>query len=152
VTAVDRLAAVARAWVRFAPATARCCDAVWPSDPTSAATQLSDAPPKPVTDTFLGPARTFCDEQHDAAQDLTVVGPPPPTATPRRCTAPSGMATTPSRPPDPHWHGAPRHGQPAQPLAIGILHAHGDCNIAAALRRNARDATRVLPLLGITSS
>jgi predicted transposase YbfD/YdcC len=36
-------------------------------------------------------------------------------------------------------------------LAIGILHAHGDRNIAAALRRNARDATRVLPLLGITS-
>jgi predicted transposase YbfD/YdcC len=37
-------------------------------------------------------------------------------------------------------------------LAIGILHAHGDRNIAAALRRNARDATRVLPLLGITSA
>jgi hypothetical protein len=36
-------------------------------------------------------------------------------------------------------------------LAIGILHAHGDRNIAAGLRRNARDATRVLPLLGITS-
>jgi predicted transposase YbfD/YdcC len=36
-------------------------------------------------------------------------------------------------------------------LAIGILRAHGDRNIAAALRRNARDATRVLPLLGITS-
>jgi hypothetical protein len=28
---------------------------------------------------------------------------------------------------------------------------HGNRNIAAALRRNARDATRVLPLLGITS-
>jgi hypothetical protein len=27
----------------------------------------------------------------------------------------------------------------------------GDRNIAAALRRNARDATRVLPLLGFTS-
>ena len=37
-------------------------------------------------------------------------------------------------------------------LAIGILRAHGHRNIAAALRRNARDATRVLPLLGITSS
>ena len=37
-------------------------------------------------------------------------------------------------------------------LAIGILHARGHRNIAAALRRNARDATRVLPLLGITSS
>jgi hypothetical protein len=36
-------------------------------------------------------------------------------------------------------------------LAIGILHAHGCHNIAAALRRNARDATRLLPLLGITS-
>jgi len=36
-------------------------------------------------------------------------------------------------------------------LAIGILRAHGDRNIAAALRRNARDATRLLPLLGITS-
>jgi predicted transposase YbfD/YdcC len=36
-------------------------------------------------------------------------------------------------------------------LAIAILRAHGDRNIAAALRRNARNATRVLPLLGITS-
>jgi predicted transposase YbfD/YdcC len=36
-------------------------------------------------------------------------------------------------------------------LAIGILHGRGDRNIAAALRRNARDATRLLPLLGITS-
>ena len=35
-------------------------------------------------------------------------------------------------------------------LAIGILRARGDRNIAAALRRNARDATRVLPLLGST--
>jgi hypothetical protein len=33
----------------------------------------------------------------------------------------------------------------------GILRAHGHRNIAAALRRNARDATRVLPLLGITA-
>jgi hypothetical protein len=41
--------------------------------------------------------------------------------------------------------------QPAQPLAIGILHARGDRTIAAALRRNARDATPVLPLLGISS-
>jgi hypothetical protein len=38
-----------------------------------------------------------------------------------------------------------------EPLAIGILRAHGHRNIAAALRRNARDATRVLPLLGITN-
>jgi hypothetical protein len=36
-------------------------------------------------------------------------------------------------------------------LTIGILQARGDRTIAAALRRNARDATRVLPLLGITS-
>ena len=36
-------------------------------------------------------------------------------------------------------------------LAIGILRALGHRNIAAALRRNVRDATRVLPLLGITS-
>jgi predicted transposase YbfD/YdcC len=36
-------------------------------------------------------------------------------------------------------------------LAIGILRAGGHRNIAAALRHNARDATRVLPLLGITS-
>jgi predicted transposase YbfD/YdcC len=36
-------------------------------------------------------------------------------------------------------------------LAIGILRARGDRNVAAALRRNARDATRVLPLLGVTS-
>jgi hypothetical protein len=36
-------------------------------------------------------------------------------------------------------------------LVIGILRAHGHYNIAAALRRNARDATRILPLLGITS-
>jgi hypothetical protein len=42
------------------------------------------------------------------------------------------------------------HGQPAQPRHR-IQHAHGDRNIAAALRRNAHDATRVLPLLGITS-
>jgi hypothetical protein len=30
-------------------------------------------------------------------------------------------------------------------LAIGILHAHGCHNIAAALRRNARDATWTSP-------
>jgi hypothetical protein len=36
-------------------------------------------------------------------------------------------------------------------LAIGILRAHGQRNVATALRRNARDATRVLPLLGIAS-
>jgi hypothetical protein len=36
-------------------------------------------------------------------------------------------------------------------LAIGILRLRGSRNLAAALRRNARDATRVLPLLGITA-
>jgi hypothetical protein len=36
-------------------------------------------------------------------------------------------------------------------LAIGILRWHGHRNIAAALRRNARDATRPLALLGITA-
>jgi hypothetical protein len=36
-------------------------------------------------------------------------------------------------------------------LAIGTLRLHSCHNIAAALRRNARDATPVLPLLGITS-
>ena len=40
------------------------------------------------------------------------------------------------------------HGQPAQPRHRHPAAAHR--NIAAALRRNARDATRVLPLLGIT--
>jgi hypothetical protein len=46
---------------------------------------------------------------------------------------------------------APRAMASLRNLAIGILRAHGDRNIAAALRRNGRDATRVLPLLGITS-
>jgi hypothetical protein len=36
-------------------------------------------------------------------------------------------------------------------LVIAILRLRGWRNLAAALRRNARDATRVLPLLGITS-
>jgi predicted transposase YbfD/YdcC len=45
---------------------------------------------------------------------------------------------------------APRAMASLRNLAIGILRAHGDRNIAAALRRNARDATRLLPLLGIT--
>jgi predicted transposase YbfD/YdcC len=47
---------------------------------------------------------------------------------------------------------APRAMASLRNLAIGILRLHGRGNIAAALRRNARDATRVLPLLGITSS
>ncbi|HSO55252.1 MAG TPA: hypothetical protein VL330_21510 [Actinomycetes bacterium] len=36
-------------------------------------------------------------------------------------------------------------------LAIGILRARGDRNIAGALRRTARDPTRPLALLGITT-
>ena len=47
---------------------------------------------------------------------------------------------------------APRAMASLRNLAIGVLRRHGNRNIAAALRRNARDATRVLPLLGITSS
>jgi predicted transposase YbfD/YdcC len=46
---------------------------------------------------------------------------------------------------------APRIMASLRNLAIGVLWVHGCRNIAAALRRNARDATRVLPLLGITS-
>jgi predicted transposase YbfD/YdcC len=46
---------------------------------------------------------------------------------------------------------APRAMASLRNLAIGVLRRHGNRNIAAALRRNARDATRVLPLLGITS-
>jgi len=37
-------------------------------------------------------------------------------------------------------------------LVIGVLCRTGPVNVAAALHRNARDATRVLPLLSITSS
>jgi hypothetical protein len=36
-------------------------------------------------------------------------------------------------------------------LAIALLRLRGDRNIAAALRRNARDASRPLALLGITA-
>jgi predicted transposase YbfD/YdcC len=46
---------------------------------------------------------------------------------------------------------APRAMASLRNLAIAILRRHGHHNIAAALRRNARDASRVLPLLGITS-
>jgi len=45
---------------------------------------------------------------------------------------------------------APRVMASLRNLAIGILRAHGCRNIAAALRRNARDATRPLALLGLT--
>ena len=46
---------------------------------------------------------------------------------------------------------APRAMASLRNLAIGVLRRHGHRNIAAVLRRNARDAARVLPLLGITS-
>jgi predicted transposase YbfD/YdcC len=46
---------------------------------------------------------------------------------------------------------APRAMASLRNLAVAILRANGDRNIAAALRYCARDATRVLPLLGITS-
>jgi predicted transposase YbfD/YdcC len=44
---------------------------------------------------------------------------------------------------------APRAMASLRNLAIGMLHAHSHRNIAVALRRNARDATRPLALLGI---
>jgi predicted transposase YbfD/YdcC len=46
---------------------------------------------------------------------------------------------------------APRAMASLRNLAIGILHTRGHRNLAAALRRNARDATRPLALVGITS-
>jgi predicted transposase YbfD/YdcC len=46
---------------------------------------------------------------------------------------------------------APRAMASLRNLAIAILRAHGHPNTAAALRCNARDATRPLALLGITS-
>jgi predicted transposase YbfD/YdcC len=46
---------------------------------------------------------------------------------------------------------APRVMASLRNLAIAILRLHGAHNIAAALRRNARDANRPLALLGITS-
>jgi len=46
---------------------------------------------------------------------------------------------------------APRAMASLRNLAIAILRAHGHRNIAKALRHNARDATRSLVLLGITS-
>ena len=46
---------------------------------------------------------------------------------------------------------APRVMASLRNLTIGVLRAHGHRNIAAALRYYARDATRILPLLGITS-
>jgi predicted transposase YbfD/YdcC len=47
---------------------------------------------------------------------------------------------------------APRAMASLRNLAIGILRAHGHRNIAAALRTNARDATRLLLLFGVTGS
>jgi hypothetical protein len=45
---------------------------------------------------------------------------------------------------------APRAMASLRNLAIGMLHAQGHRNIAVALHRNARDATRPLALFGIT--
>jgi hypothetical protein len=47
---------------------------------------------------------------------------------------------------------APRVMASLRNLVVGILRLRGQTNIAAALRHNARDATRPLALLGITSS
>jgi hypothetical protein len=44
---------------------------------------------------------------------------------------------------------APRAMASLRNLVIGILHARGDRNIAAALRHHARDPTRPLATLGI---
>jgi hypothetical protein len=68
----------------------------------------------------------------------------------RRSTT-SAMSPSPRTPPGPHRRLPLRAMASLRNLAIGILRAHGHRNVAAALRRNARDATRVLPLLGITS-
>jgi predicted transposase YbfD/YdcC len=46
---------------------------------------------------------------------------------------------------------APRAMASLRNLAIAILGLHGAPNIAAALRHNARDGTRPLILLGVTS-
>ena len=46
---------------------------------------------------------------------------------------------------------APRVMTSLRNLAIAILRRHGARNIAAALRRNARDGTRPLNLLGVSS-
>src|SRR5215217_4379120 len=46
---------------------------------------------------------------------------------------------------------APRAMASLRNLAIGVLRLRGHRNIAAALRRNARDPTRLLPLLGVIS-
>jgi predicted transposase YbfD/YdcC len=47
---------------------------------------------------------------------------------------------------------APRVMASLRNLMVAILRLRGQTNIAAALRHNARDATRPLALLGITSS
>jgi predicted transposase YbfD/YdcC len=52
--------------------------------------------------------------------------------------------------PDPRAGTAPRAMASLRNLAIGVLRLRGHRNIAAALRRNARDPIRLLPLLGIT--
>jgi hypothetical protein len=88
--------------------------------------------------------------------------PPPRTAPPawptgsgatgvsRRCTT-SAMSPLPRTPARSAPAPPPRAMASLRNLAIAILRLRGWRNIAAALRRNARDAIRVLPLLGITS-
>ena len=63
-----------------------------------------------------------------------------------RCCTTSATPPLPRTPPDRHRQRPQGHGQPSQPR-LGILRAYGHRNIAAALRRNARDATRLLPSL-----
>jgi hypothetical protein len=81
---------------------------------------------------------------------------PPPLPTPTQ-TAPAPTASGPTVLPftedacKVRTGSAPQAMASLRNLAIGILRLRGDHNIAAALRRNARDATSVLPLLGITS-
>jgi hypothetical protein len=62
------------------------------------------------------------------------------------------MSPSPRTPPSLRTGTAPRAMASLRNLAIGILRLHRRPNIAAALRRNARDATRPLALLGVTSS
>ena len=80
---------------------------------------------------------------------------PPASPTGSAATGASRRCTTSAMSPSPR---TPARSAPAPPpgpwpayFAIGILRARGHRTIAAALRRNARDATRLLPLLGVTS-
>ena len=86
---------------------------------------------------------------HPAVARHPSPGPHPrPRPPPRRCTHPRHHLRR-GRLPDPRRH-HPRAMASLRNLAAA-LRLRGWRNLAAALRRNARDATRVLPLLGITS-